>query len=201
MRHRACNWDGVDCNKANEITSIYWNGYLSKSYKDLTGSLNFGYLPNTVHTFCFFLTKLSWEVPLSTLPCKLGVLILAYNDFSGPLDLTTLPPNMNKLNLSGNRFTGEICLDKLSPGLKYLSLDCNQLSGNLCLRDLPNLYDLRLFTNRFSGKIDVRSLPSTLHHLDLSNNVNLHGEIEKRLLPNMAGFNLNIRNTNITLLF
>ena len=195
----ACEWDGVICNKANETTVINWNGFSNKSYKQLTGSLNFGYLPKTVHKFHVFITKVSGEVPLNVLSCKLVSLGLRDNELSGPLDLTALPPNMRDLDLSANRFTGEICLTELPSDLQYLSLDRNQLSGKVCLRDLPNLCRLRLYTNRFSGKIDVRSLPSTLHQLDLSNNVKLHGEIEKRLLPDKVGFYLNIRNTKIAL--
>ena len=172
----ACEWDGVDCDVASEIKSIKWNVYSGKSYQELTGSLSFVYLPKTVRIFDVFLTKLSGEVPLNTLPFKLESMNLRNNDLSGPLDLTALPPIFNKLVLSGNRFTGEICLDKLPSGLKYLWLDCNQLSGKVCLCNLP----------------------SALYLLDLSSNVNLHGEVEKRLLRDMAGLNLKIRNTSIT---
>ena len=172
----ACEWDGVYCDVASEIKSIKWNVYSGKSYQQLTGSLSFVYLPKTLRKFDVFLTKLSGEVPLNTLPYRLKSMNLRNNNLSGPLDLTALPPIFKKLVASGNRFTGEICLDKLPLGLKYLFLDCNQLSGKVCLCNLP----------------------STLYLLDLSSNVNLHGEVERRLLREMDGFHLTVRNTSIT---
>jgi len=156
----ACKWDGVDCNEADEIKCINWSG-ISQSDEQLTGSLSFGYIPKTLHTFNVFVTNLSGEVPLNILPCELRCLVLRNNELSGSLDLTSLPPNLRNLDLSANRFTGEVCLTKLPLELKYLCLDRNQLSGKLYLNNLPNLSYLRLYENNFSGNVDieVRSIP------------------------------------------
>ncbi|KAJ0944561.1 putative protein kinase RLK-Pelle-LRR-XI-1 family [Helianthus annuus] len=167
-----CNWDGINCNEAGSVTSIYLD---NENLEGNLGSLDFSSFPNLVS---LHLENCSLE---GSIPEQIGLLSnltqlsLQWNQLTGnlPVSLTHLI-RLKYLFLSGNSFSGEFpaLLTNLIH-LESLYLDSNSFSGELpvSLTNLTHLRYLDLSYNNFSGELPV-SL-ANLTHLEvlfLSNN-------------------------------
>ena len=169
----ACEWQGITCGSDfphlcvsnSQVTQIYWNEM------SLRGSLQWDYLPLSVHSFHIGNNWITGSVPFHTLPSHFTCLQLLNNQFTGPVDFVRLPQSLRNLCLNSNLFYGEADLTHLPPGLVSLQFSSNKFSGTLDLCSLPHgLALLELRDNALSGPLDLRQLPSSLVTLNCEAN-------------------------------
>ena len=168
----AFSWKGVHCDENGTVVTITWpQMHLLGSPGTLRGTLEWSFIPATVHTLNVAKNNLEGGVQLEALPQRLETLQVHTNRFSGSLNLCALPVVMTAFHAQVNYFSGPIDLTRLPDELRTVYLFQNELEGEICLSALPaKLNALRLSKNRFSGEIDIRSLTSSLRSLSLSGN-------------------------------
>ena len=123
-----CEWDGVNCNKQDEVIRISWCS------QGLRGALHWQHLPRSVRSLNIFNNLLSGTVDFSALPLGLVHLWVDSNAFSGELHFEHLPPNIRVLALSDCDFSGFV--DFLC--LQHSSLA--QLGSSFSIKDNPRLH-------------------------------------------------------------
>ena len=172
-----CQWKGIFCNKAKEITKI--------DFKDtsLTGVLDWNHFPAHVTSFrCQRWPntpgKLRGEIHTHLLSPCLEHLLLCANQFTGPFDLTTLPHDMIDLYINHNLFNGPADLTSLPLQLSRLLATKNRFEGTIDLTRLPeHLTKLEIGLNLLSGSLDLTRLPKKLSRLELCKNT-FEGAVE-----------------------
>ena len=167
----ACDWPGVTCDDAQNVTSINW-----KLQKWVDGSVTLDYLPENlaymnILSRLFETAKASGTITTSLLPRVLQFLALSGQNFFGTLDLSALPPAMTVFHGMYSKFEGTIDLEYLPPKMEIIDLSGNKLSGTLSLTKLPaSMRRLILDSNEFTGTIVLDSLPAGMQVLDLHAN-------------------------------
>ena len=92
-----CDWHGITCDDAHNVTCLEYNGYAL----ELHGELSLSFMPNKLEE-CIITNNYVWgTIQTEFLPHTLKFLDLSANDsMTGTLDLTTLPPLLAHLDLS-----------------------------------------------------------------------------------------------------
>ena len=189
----ACDWHGVECNSAKEVSALNWE----RRHSGLLGSLIWKWLPQTIERINVgslheSKNELSGPVDFSSFPAGCTYVSLGYNQFGGGVDFTFLPSSLEYLSLTSNHFEGSVDLDKLPVVLQHLGVGLCAFSGPVTLTELPSrLKYLGLSVNRFSGSLELRYLPLQLEALYFHEN-DFEGPVDLSALPpNLKRLTLN----------
>ncbi|KAH7858318.1 hypothetical protein Vadar_022355 [Vaccinium darrowii] len=194
---RPCNWRGISCNSAGNMTG------LNLAYTGLQGTLdhlNFSYFPR--------LLRLNLKVNRlnDIIPANIGLLSnvvyldLSTNSFSGtiPLSIANLTkPNLTHIDLSHNNLQGKILPTWAEcKNLIFLNFGGNSIGGEIPaeISQLNQLQELDISSNNISGRIPAQvGQLSKLSSLNLSDN-NIFGQIPLAIgeLSNLAQLDLSM---------
>uniref|UniRef100_A0A1U8AX54 non-specific serine/threonine protein kinase n=1 Tax=Nelumbo nucifera TaxID=4432 RepID=A0A1U8AX54_NELNU len=164
-----CNWTGIACNKAGNVTEI---NLFKAALQGKLDNFDFSSFPNLLRL------DLSDNQLSGTIPTHIGKLTrltyldLSVNQLSGvlPLSLANLS-NLSELYLSNNALTGELHPHLFSNWTRLTNLDLqyNNLTGRIPreITLLTSLRELVLMSNQISGSIpseigDVKNLEKLL---------------------------------------
>ena len=102
-------WHGIYCDEDGNIEQVYLH------HLNLTGSINWSSLPNTIKKLWLNDNHLNGTINLYQLPHSLISIDLANNEFYGNIDLTHIPSSthLQELYLNDNLLTGSIDLSHL----------------------------------------------------------------------------------------
>mmetsp|Transcript_16819 Transcript_16819/g.23251 ORF Transcript_16819/g.23251 Transcript_16819/m.23251 type:complete len:220 (-) Transcript_16819:254-913(-) len=141
-KYSACDWVGVTCNAAREVTHLLWSNW-SRS-----GPLNWESLPKTILHIDLSCNFFEGTVLFDQLPPILVTMLLQQNQFTGDVNLLKLPHTLEHLNIAKNRFDGTLTLHTLHERLSTLILNANyQLKGTINVAALPKSLCSRSWTN------------------------------------------------------
>ena len=190
----ACDWPGVTCDDAQNVTGIDWKlkkwvkgavtlDYLPENLQLLnilcrlyetakaSGTIATSLLPRVLVGFVVSGQNFFGTLDLSALPPALTTLHALYNKFEGTIDFEHLPPRIRNLGLSGNKLSGTLSLTKLPASLLWLVLDNNEFTGTIVLDSLPaDMGQLHLHANRLSGCPSMENIPQSLTNINLNDN-------------------------------
>jgi len=181
----ACKWKGVVCTDGIHISKIRWSRRTT--------------LPPHLRTRSLCGNGFSGRLHLQHLPQSLETLDVSVNRAHGSVDLTRLPHGLTLLYLNKNMLSGNVVFDCLPQTMKYLNLGNNQFTGCLDFRHLPlTLAKLYCNDNKFNAIVRFHSLPLSMVFLQLRNNPELQGVLEKSSFP-ATGTEINISGTKLTI--
>ena len=186
-----CDWEGVQCNSAGNVTKVEMASYASPECGE---TLNLAFMPPHVTFFSFSMNSVRGTLDTQSLPAGLRILRvtqtllmsgsietkhlprglteldLELNAFDGELDLNALPPALVLLNVLFNKFTGSVNMKKLPATLSSLFIGGNQFFGGLDFSSLAeSIEDIDVCNNRFSGSFVLTNVPPRLRWIDASN--------------------------------
>ena len=158
-----CQWRGVGCDDAQNVTSV--SGFRCH------GLIALDFIPPKVALFKMVLGSLCGTLSTNTIPKGMTELNLVNNCLSGTVDFMMLPECMQQLSLQYNEFTGSANFHLLPNALEKLNIENNKFSGSLYLKSLPlNFCYLDVSSNMLSGVFSIENVPKGLFTMHASYN-------------------------------